>query len=383
MHQTTRPEEFTQSEPVLYVSFELGWKEWKLAFGTSVGQRPRLRTLAARDLAGLSEEIRRAKERFGLPEGARVVSCYEAGRDGFWLHRYLWSQGIENRVVDSSSIEVSRRARRAKTDRLDAERLLRQLIRYLQGEKKAFSVVRVPDPEQEDARQGPRELGRLKQERTSHCNRIKGILASQGIQLKIQQNFLEQLEQIRLWDGRALPEQLKQCLQREHERLVLVQQQIKELERHRREALRQPTLAENCQKVQSLLQLRGIGENSAWLLVREIFGWRRFRNGRELGALSGLVPMPYQSGDTDRDQGISKAGNRRVRGMLVEIAWGWLRFQPQSRLTLWFQQRYGPGRGRSRRIGIVAVARRLLIALWRYVENGIVPDGANLKPLKG
>lgn len=382
MDQATRAEEFTKNPAVLHLSFDLGWKEWKLAFATSVAQGPRLRTLAARDLEGLLQEIARAKVRLGLPEGCRVVSCYEAGRDGFWLHRWLVSQGVENLVVDSSSIQVNRRSRRAKTDRLDAQKLLTQLIHFTQGEKKAFSVLRVPSPEQEDGRQGPRELGSLKQERTAHMNRIKGILASQGIGLEIRQDFLEQLEQVRLWDGRLLPEQLKQRLRREHERLVLLQQQIKELERQRREALREPSLPAEHQQVQSLLQLRGIGDNSAWLLVRELFGWRQFQNGRELGALSGLAPMPYQSGDTDHDQGISKAGNRRVRAMLIEIAWGWVRFQPRSRLALWFQQRYGPGNGRSRRVGIVAVARRLLIALWRYLHNGIVPDGADLKPGK-
>lgn len=382
MHQATREEEFTKNPAVLHLSFDLGWKEWKLAFATSVAQRPRLRTLAARDLEGLLQEIARAKVRLGLPEGCRVVSCYEAGRDGFWLHRWLVSQGVENLVVDSSSIEVNRRSRRAKTDRLDAQKLLTQLIRFTQGEKKAFSVLRVPGPEQEDGRQGPRELGCLKQERTAHTNRIKGILASQGVRLEIRRDFLEQLEQVRLWDGRPLPEQLKQRLRREHERLLLLQQQIKDLERQRRETLRQPSLPQADQQVEKLLRLRAIGDNSSWLLVREVFGWRKFNNQRELGGLSGLAPMPYQSGATDHDQGISKAGNRRVRAMLIEIAWAWIRFQPQSRLTLWFQQRYGPGNGRSRRVGIVAVARRLLIALWRYVEQDILPDGAVLKPVK-
>jgi transposase len=377
MNQTTRREEFTSQEAVLHLSFDLGWSEWKLAFGTTPGQRPRLRTVAARDLDGLLREIERAKERFELPSTARVVSCYEAGRDGFWLHRYLLTQGIDNLVVDSSSIEVSRRARRAKTDRLDAEKLLSHLIRSTQGEK-VFSVLRVPNPQQEDNRQGPRELGCLKEERTAHRNRIKSLLAGQGIRLEVNQDFLEQLDQVRLWDGGPLPAELRQRLLREHERLALLQKQIKELERQRREAVREaPEVAH--QQVKHLLKLRGVGDNSAWLLVREFFGWRQFQNGRELGALAGLVPMPHQSGDLDREQGISKAGNRRVRTMLIEIAWTWVRFQPRSRLTLWFQQRYGPGNGRSRRVGIVATARRLLIALWRYLNNGVVPDGAEFK----
>lgn len=378
MNQTTRTPECMSNEAVLHLSFDLGSKEWKLAFATAVGQKPRLRTVGARDLAGLLQEIERAKERFGLPLTARVVSCYEAGRDGFWLHRFLLSEGIDNRVVDSSSIEVNRRARRAKTDRLDAQKLLSQLIRFTQGEK-VFSVLRVPSVEQEDSRQGPRELGCLKEERTAHRNRIKSLLASQGIQLEINQDFLEQLEQVRLWNGRPLPEQLRQRLLREHERLVQLQKQIKELEQQRTRLVRESSEQEP-QLVKHLLRLRGIGPNSAWLLVQELFGWRQFQNRRELGALAGLAPMPYQSGDLEREQGISKAGNRRVRVMLIEIAWAWIRLQPRSRLTLWFQQRYGPGSGRSRRVGIVAVARRLLIALWRYIKDGVVPDGAELKP---
>ena len=378
MNQTTRTEESTTREAILHLSFDLGKSEWKLAFGTSPGQRPRLRTVAAPDLAGLLKEVERAKERFGLPSTARVISCYEAGRDGFWLHRFLVSQEIENLVVDSSSIEVSRRARKAKTDRLDAEKLLSQLIRFTQGEK-VFSVLRVPTAEQEDHRQGPRELSSLKEERTAHRNRIKSLLATQGIRLEVNQDFLQQLEQVRLWDGSPVPAELRGRLLREHERLALLQTQIKELERQRRELVREAPEAAH-QQVRLLLKLRGVGTNSAWLLVREFFGWRQFQNGRQLGALAGLTPMPHRSGELDREQGISKAGNRRVRCMLIEIAWTWVRFQPRSRLALWFQQRYGPGNKRSRRVGIVATARRLLIALWRYLTQGLVPDGAEFKP---
>jgi transposase len=378
MNQTTRIEESTKKDAVLYLSFDLGWSEWKLAFASALGEKPRLRTLAARDVEGLRREIARAKERFGLSPSSRVVSCYEAGRDGFWLHRCLQSQGIENFVVDASSLEVNRRALRAKTDRLDAQKLLSHLMRFCQGEK-VFSVVRVPSAEQEDARRGPRELNSLKQERTAHRNRIKSFLATQGIRLEARQDLLEQLEQARLWDGSALPAELKQQLLREYERLCLLQKQIKELELQRRQVLRGSTDKAH-EQVRHLQQLRAIGDNSSWLLVREFFGWRHFQNGRQLGALAGFAPMPFQSGDTAHDQGISKAGNRRVRSMLIEIAWAWVRLQPRSRLSLWFQQRYGPGNGRSRRVGIVAVARRLLIALWRYLHNGVVPEGAELKP---
>jgi transposase len=377
MDQPTRLHESTRNGDVLYLAFELGRKEWKLGFAAQVGQRPRLRTIRAGDLARLEEEIGRAQQRFGLQE-PRVVSCYEAGRDGFWLHRFLISQGVENVVVDSSSLEVNRRARRAKTDRLDAEALVSRLIRFTQGEKKVWSVVRVPTPEQEDGRHLSRELDVLKQEQTSHRNRLQGLLASQGIFLPIKKDFLEQLETVVLWDGSSLGRGLQDRLRREYERLVKVQEQIRQLEAERKEAVETAT-DPALQMVQQLIALKGIGLLSAWLFVREFFGWRKFNNRREVAALAGLAPMPCQSGESlDRSQGISKAGNRRLRRMIIEIAWSWLRWQPQSQLSLWFKERYGPGSRRSRRVGIVALGRKLLVALWRYLETGIVPEGAIL-----
>lgn len=379
MSQTTRHEEFTRKNEALHLALELGWKEWKLAFAAELGQKARLRTIPAGALVALKQEISRAKVRFGLAESASVVSCYEAGRDGFWLHRWLCAQGVESYVVDSSSIEVNRRARRAKTDRLDAQKLVAQLLRFTHGEK-VWSVVRVPTVEQEDVRQLPRELEHLKRERTSHCNRIKGLLASHGVRLEVRRrDFLERLETAVLWDGQPLPAGLKQRLLREHERLEGVQRQIQNLEQQKRRQLEEsaddPTIA----KMRQLLALKAIGHNSAWLFVCEFFGWRKFRNRREVGALAGLAPMPYQSGDSlDRSSGIS-GGNGRLRAMTIEIAWAWLRYQPRSRLSLWFQERYGPGSRRSRRVGIVALARRLLIELWRYLETGALPDGAELK----
>ena len=379
MSQTTRREDSTSKTASLHLSFDLGWTEWKLAFAAELGQKARLRTIAAGDLAALDQEISRAKVRFGLAESAPVVSCYEAGRDGFWLHRRLCAQGVESSVVDSSSLEVNRRARRAKTDRLDAQKLVAQLLRFTHGEK-VWSVVRVPTVEQEDRRQLPRELEQLKHERTSHCNRIKGLLASQGVRLEVRRrDFLERLEKAVLWDGQALPAGLKQRLLREHERFEGVERQIRDLEQLRQRQLEEsaddPTLA----KMRQLMALKAIGANSASVFVSEFFGWREFRNRREVGALAGLAPMPYQSGDSlDRSSGIS-GGNGRLRAMAIEIAWAWLRFQPRSRLSLWFQQRYGPGSRRSRRVGIVAMARRLLIELWRYLQTGALPDGAELK----
>jgi transposase len=379
MNQPTRPEESIENRGVLYLALELGSKEWKLALASQIGEKPRLRTIVAGNLKSLQEEIVRARQRFGV-SGDQVASCYEAGREGFWLHRALVDLGIDNVVVDSSSIEVNRRGRRAKTDRLDAEKLLSLRIRSLHGEPKVWSVVRVPTPKQEDARQLSRELEELKHERTSHRNRIQSLLVSQGLRVKLGPQFLLQLEQTVLWDGNALAPHLKERIQREYERLTKVQEQIQDLEKHRKQAVAERTTERDLELIQRLSLLKGIGLTSAWVFVQEFFGWRQFRNRREVGALAGLVPVPYQSGERlDREQGISKAGNRRVRSLAVEIAWSWLRWQPQSRLSLWFRERYGPGSRRSRRVGIVALARKLLVEMWRYLQTGVVPDGAILK----
>lgn len=368
----------TTPSPYLYMAIELSNTEWHLGFTVGLGQPPRLRTLAARDLAGLREEIRLGKVRFGLPENTSVLSCYEAGRDGFWLHRYLSAQGVTNLVVDSASIEVNRRKRRAKTDRMDVGKLLTMLIRYAQGEKKVWSVLHPPSPQEEDQRQLHRELMALKRERTHHINRIKGLLASQGVKLEVKDDFLEQLASVRLWDGSALLAGLRTCLEREYQRYRLVQEQVLQLNKARLEIIR-TSHTPAIEQVRHLLRIKGIGINSAWLYVMEFFSWRGFRNRRELGSLSGLTPTPFQSGDCAREQGISKAGNRPVRAMAIEIAWAWLRFQPDSALSRWYQQRFGHGNSRIRRIGIVALARKLLIALWRYLEFGTIPEGACLQ----
>jgi transposase len=379
MNQTPRQRESKGVPEVLYLSFELGRKEWKLAFTIGQGEKPRLRTLPAGDLRGVEQEIERARQRWGVPAGARVVSCYEAGRDGFCLHRFLLSLGVSNVVVDSSSIEVNRRSRRAKTDRLDAQKLLSMLVRHDVGEEgRVWSVVRVPSVEQEAGRHLHREWEVLKKERTFHRNRIQALLATQGINLKLGSNFGEQLKSLVLWDGSALPSELKERLEREWERLELVEKQLRDLKKQREEAVASAADA-SLKQIQLLMQLKGIGVTSAWLFVREFFGWRQFRNRREVGSLAGLVPMPYQSGSSDRNQGISKAGNARLRTMVIEIAWSWLRYQPQSQLSLWFRERYGPGSSRSRRSGIVALGRKLLVSLWRFLETGVVPEGAVLK----
>jgi transposase len=376
--ETTRRSNDTPFGQNLYMAIELINEKWKLGFTIGFGQPPRLREVDARDLTGLVKEIRLGKEGFGLREEAKVMSCYEAGRDGFWLHRYLLSVGVTNLVVDSASIEVNRRKRRAKTDRMDVGKLLTMLMRYQQGEKKVWSLVHVPSPQKEDQRQLHRELIALKAEQTHHINLIKGLLASQGVVLPFKKDFLLQLESVRLWDDTLLPAGLKARLKREYERYQVVHQQINQLDVEREEALRtsnDPAV----EPVRQLLRLKGIGMNSAWVYVMEFFSWRGFRNRREVGSLAGLTPTPYQSGESAREQGISKAGNRRIRAMAIEIAWGWLRFQPESQLSRWYQERFGKGNSRIHRIGIVALARRLLVELWQYLETGAIPKGALLK----
>jgi transposase len=372
----------TEASPaggILYLAFEPGNTEWKLGFTIGLGQSPRQRQIRAGDLIGLEQEIRRAKERFKLAPTARGLSCYEAGRDGFWLHRYLTSQGVENLVVDSASIEVNRRAKRAKTDSLDVKKLLTMLLRYDSGEPKVWSVVHGPSVEAEDSRHLHRQLSAFKADRTRHSNRLKGLLVGQGVRLPVEADFLGRIEQVRLWDERPLPPGLQARLHREFAAYQFVAEQVQELEAERRQLLRNSTEPDVAQ-VRQLLQLRGLGENSAWLFVMEFFSWREFRTRRQVGGLAGLTPTPYQSSEQSREQGIAKSGNSSIRSMAIEIAWGWLRHQPESDLSRWFQQRFGQGSKRLRKIGIVALARKLLIALWRYLAYGEMPAGARLKP---
>lgn len=367
-----------REEEVLCVALELSNKVWKLGSSVGHGRKVREQTIQAGDLAALHTELEGARRRFGLPATARAVSCYEAGRDGFWLHRHLVEAGIENLVIDPASVKVTRRRRRAKTDRLDVRTLLGELVRWCRGEREVWSVVRVPSAVQEDQRHLHRELEVLKRERVRHTNRITSLLITQGVRLRVSRQFLSELAKVRLWDRSPLPAGLVARLEREYGRWELACEQIRELEKRRREQLRRPTHASH-RVAARLCRLRGIGENYAWLAAMEAFGWRRFDNRRQVGAMAGLTPTPYASGDLHRDQGISKTGNRRLRAATVEIAWGWLRFQPNSELSKWFQERYGPGSRRSRRVGIVALARKLLISLWRYLETGVPPTGAVLK----
>lgn len=374
--ETTRGREDSR---ILYLALELGRREWKLGFATGMGRRPRERVVKAGDLDGLEDEIRRARGRFKLGDHTKVVCCYEAGRDGFWIHRFLEAVGVESHVVDSASIEVKRRGKQRKTDRLDLGALLRLLIRFWGGEKKVWSVVHVPSPEAEDVRHLHRELGTLKADRTRVTNRIKGLLAGQGVlEVEVRPGFEGVLESMEIWDGLPLGEHLKSRLKREWAKVQELTRQIREVEAERR-ALEKTSTDRSVEMVKQLQELRGIGESSSWLFVMEFFGWRKFRNRREVGGLAGLAPTPNQSGEQDQERGIDKAGNRHVRAMAIEIAWCWLRYQPGSALSQWYQEKWGGGSSRMRRIGIVAMARKLLVELWRYLETGALPEGAITK----
>lgn len=357
----------------LYMSLELSDKRWKLTFGD--GRRgPSRCSVAAGDQAAVLERIHRAKLRFGLDPRSKVHTCYEAGRDGWWLHRWLVEQGIDNLVVDSASIEVNRRARRAKTDRLDGDKLLAMLLRYHGGETRVWSVLREPTLEQEDARRLHRELARLSHERTAHTNRIGSLLVLHNLRT----HLIGGRDWPQWWDSHCaqVPPALRAEIERECVRLTLVKQQMRTLQAAQRKEVddgAQPQVAQ-------LAKLRSIGTGSAWVLVKELFGWRSFANRREVAACLGLAPTPYASGDSQIERGINKAGNKRSRTLLVELAWSWLRYQPDSALSQWFNRRFATAGKRMRRVGIVAVARRLAVALWRYLEHGEIPAGATLKP---
>ena len=357
----------------LYMSFELSDKKWQLTM--SDGRRgPSRYSVEAGDTATVIHCIDKARERCKLPAQAKVHSCYEAGRDGWWLHRWLLEQGIDNIVVDSASIEVNRHARRAKTDRLDGDKLLSMLLRHRAGER-VWSVLHEPSIEDEDARRAHRELARLSKEQTAHTNRISSLLVLHNLRPSV---VIGGRDWARWWERHCqqVPPALRAEIERESTRLALVKQQVKMLETARRQDLadgKQPLVAQ-------LARMRAIGPRGAWILVKELFGWRRFSNRRELAGCLGLAPTPYASGDSQSEQGISKAGNKRARVLLVELSWSWLRLQPDSDLSQWFNKRFAAGGKRMRRVGIVALARRLAIALWRYLEHGEIPKGAVLKP---
>jgi len=377
------PQSTLAPAPTLYVALDLGQRYWTLAFTIGRAQRPRVRTIPAGALDRLTTELTAARRRFGLPATGPVCSCYEAGRDGFWVHRALRAAGVANVVVDAASIEVPRRARRAKTDRLDARKLVTMLVRHLEGERGVWHVVHVPSEADEDHRHLERERQTLVADHTGLVNRIQGLLATQGVTLALRGDVPAQLAAVRRWDGTPLPAELRARLEREWARVERLRSALRALgtERHRR--VTAPTAAPADATVvrltRRLSRLGAVGETTAWLLATELFSWRAFRNRREVGGFVGLTPTPFQSGESVREQGLTRNGSVELRARVIELAWSWLRYQPGSALSRWYRRTYGGGTARLRRIGIVALARRLLIALWRYAMGGDLPAGARIK----
>lgn len=364
-----------ESGRVLYMAMELSNRKWKLGF--SNGARMRRKSTEARDQARLLEEVSLAKRKLGLPAEAKVVCCYEAGRDGHWIHRWLTAEGFEVLEIDSSSIETNRR-KHVKTDRVDVEKLLDLLLRYWLGFRKAFRVVRVPSEAAEAGQRLHREDEFLTRQRTRLSNRIKGLLVTQGItEVSLSGDFAARLERLRDWSGEGLSPELKAELIRLHAQYRLVEEQLAELAKAYAAELESATAVGAARR--QLETLKAMGPKTSRVLAAEVFAWRQFGKAKEVAGMSGLTPTPSQSGDESREQGISKAGNRRVRWVMIEFAWLWLRWQPDSELSHWFRRRFAHGSRRMRRIGIVALARKLLIALWRYLEFGEIPAGAVLK----
>jgi transposase len=368
----------------IFLAIELSRTSWLVAVRRPLSDKVSLYKLAGGDSMGLFALIARLRgesER-ALGGPVEVASCYEAGYDGFWLHRSLAALGVASQVMDPASLLVDRRARRAKTDRIDARRLLRALIAWWRGEVDVCSMVRVPSPDQEDAKRLHRERARLITERTAHVNRIKGLLATQGITgVAVRRHgFAARLDGLVTGDGRPLAAGLKGEVLRELERLELVMRQTAALEARRDQVLKPPAEAGSLAgQIQQLVRLNGLGVQSATLLVHEVF-YRGFRNRRELAGYVGLCGCPFKSGRLNREQGISKAGNPRARSAMIELAWLWRRHQPGSALSRWFEARVNGAEGRHKRVMIVALARKLLVALWRYLETGLIPEGARLAP---
>ncbi len=370
-------EEAYESGTFLYMAMELSNSKWKLGFGN--GAKLRRKSIEARARQQLLEEVALAKSKLKLPDDARVVCCFEAGRDGHWIYRWLVSEGFEVLEIDSSSIEMARGRKHVKTDRIDVEKLLDLLIRHhCLGLRKAFRVVRVPSAAAEAAQRLHREDEYLLGQRTRISNRIKGLLVAQGVvEVSLRGDFSGWLDQVCLWNAEGLSAQLKTELRRLYAQYAQFDGQLSELvDAYAAELLTDTPLAEKRRRLESL---KGIGPKSSRPLSAEVFSWRTFANTKQVGAMSGLTPTPSQSGDSHTEQGISKAGNRRVRRIMIELAWLWLRWQPDSALSQWFNRRFAHGGKRMRRIGIVALARKLLIALWRYTEHGVIPEGAVLK----
>lgn len=370
----------------IFVSLELSQSKWLVtSLSPGGGERMSRHELAAGDVTGLLGLFARLREKARARAGRDygVVSIQEAGLDGYWLHRVLAGEGVESHVVDPASVAVSRRRRRAKTDRIDGEALLRTLLAYKRGEPRVCSMVRVPSPEQEDMRRLSRERRTLVGERLTHVNRIKGLLASQGIRgyQPLRRDRRVRLEALQTGDGRPLGAHIRTLILRELDRLELLCGQIKAVEAERDTLLarlEQAAPPDRPAPTAMLAQLVGVGAQTASVLWFEGL-FRPFDNRRQLAAYAGLAPTPWQSGKIDREQGVSKAGNPRLRTAMIQLAWLWLRHQPHSALSRWFLQRVQDNGGRGKKTAIVALARKLLVALWKYVSAGVVIDGAILQ----
>lgn len=373
----------TEQRLICTVAIELSRARWVIGALPPRGTKVTVSSVPGGDTARLMEQLNKTELRLKKESGEQVELkvCFEAGYDGFWLARFLRDRGIDVFVLDASSFLISRRRRRTKTDRIDVEAMTFTLRAYLGGDPSVCRVVAIPTPEAEDAKRISRERTRLASERTRHVNRIRGLLSLHGIRsIKGLWGgaWREQLDRLETGDGRTLGRYIKAEITREFERLHLVLSQIKALEVERRDTLLDPQspFPERA-KVDRLTKLAGIGELSATLLVAEVFH-RQFSSRRHLASYLGLAPTPYASGDVHRDQGISKAGNKPARTLLVEITWAWMRHQPMSELTAWYRTRFAENGARGRKVGVVAMARKLAVALWRFVEYGVVPSGAVL-----
>jgi transposase len=365
----------------IFVSMELSRSIW-LVTSLSPGGGDKMSKHAVRggDVAELLQQFETLKDKALARTGRRfpIIVIQEAGLDGFWIHRVLQSEGIESHVVDAASILVPRRRRRAKTDRIDGETLVRTLLAYKRGEPRVCTMVRAPSPEDEDRRRLSRERKTLVAERVEHVNRIKGVLFAQGISdyQPVRRDRRKRLEDLKTGDGRPIPPNLKAQILRELDRLELILKQIEEVEANRDDLLDQATIGSA--PVGRLLQLKGIGPELAGILWSEGL-YRRFDNRRQLASYAGLAPTPWQSGSVEREQGVSKAGNARLRTTMVQLAWLWLRHQRQSALSLWFHERVTRNGGRLRKTMIIALARKLLVALWQYMTAGVIIEGAVMK----
>ena len=373
----TRISATTSNEQSIHAALELSKKRWLLAIQVPGRDKPSLHPIKGGDGDGLMAKLDAARERVAKATGQapQVTLCYEAGYDGFWLARFLEQRGIACLVMEPASLRVNRRARRVKTDRIDVESILHTLIAWCRGERHVCSMVVVPSVEEEDLRRCHRERDRLIRERTAHINRIKGLLFGQGIRGINVKSRYKTLTPAALvtGDGRPLPERLGREIAREIERLAQVQAQIVGIEHERDHPATSCVATER--KRHDLLRLKGLGPALSSTLTREVY-YRRFANRRQVASYIGLAPSAYDSGDGHRSQGISKAGNRLARVAMVEAAWLWLRHQPDSALSQWFHDRTQGQKGRIRRVMIVALARKLAIALWRYLETGLIPEGA-------